>query len=76
MHLNPFVVPLQAPVLYCSNAALHLVFEHDVHVPFLVLEAPERKVDPLVQAGWAVHVPLAVLDAEARYLGLAGDGVG
>ena len=49
-HLNPFVVPLQAPVLYCSDAALHLAFEHDVHVPFLVLEAPERKV-PLAQVG-------------------------
>ena len=74
-HLNPSVVPPQVPVLCCSDAALHLALEQGEHVPFLVLEAPERKVDPLVQAGWAVHVPLAVLDAEARYLGSAGEGV-
>lgn len=66
-HLKPLAMPLQVPVLYCSEAVLHLLLEHAVHVPLSVLEAPKRNVDPGIQLGWVVHFPLVVLDAEARY---------
>ena len=62
-HLNPSVVPLHEPVLYCEEP--HLVFEQDVHVPLAVEDAPLRK-RPLPHEGWSLQSPLAVTECPLR----------